>query len=65
MDNEDEKYPKLELIVAADQNLGIGKDGKLPWHLPTEFAYFLRLTQNRDQGKVHLPNFIKVIRNNC
>lgn len=53
MTGDDDKYPKLELIVATDENLGIGKDGKLPWNLPTESAYFEGITaRNRGQGKV-------------
>ena len=54
------KYPRLELIVACDQNLGIGKDGTLPWSLPSEFAYYLRMAQNNRQnseGKVHVSIF--------
>lgn len=52
-------YPRLELIVATDANLGIGKDGTLPWSLPSEFAYFLRMTQNRSdqEGRVHASIF--------
>lgn len=55
----DIEYPHLELIVACDENLGIGKDGTLPWKLPSEFAYFLRMTQNRGSsgGKVHASIF--------
>lgn len=52
-------YPRLELMVACDQALGIGKDGTLPWSLPSEFAYFLKMTQNREGngGKVHASIF--------
>jgi dihydrofolate reductase len=52
-------YPRLELMVACDQNLGIGKDGTLPWSLPSEFAYFLKMTQNYQGtgGKVHVSIF--------
>ncbi|EFX83482.1 hypothetical protein DAPPUDRAFT_301858 [Daphnia pulex] len=52
-------YPRLELMVACDQNLGIGKDGTLPWSLPSEFAYFLKMTQNYqgNGGKVHASIF--------
>ncbi|CAL8358029.1 unnamed protein product [Lota lota] len=31
----------IRLIAAACNDLGIGKDGKMPWHLPLEFNYFL------------------------
>jgi len=32
------------LIVAATPSGGIGKDGKLPWDLPADMAYFKRIT---------------------
>lgn len=32
------------LIVAVDKNFGIGKDGKLPWHLKKEMAFFRKVT---------------------
>jgi dihydrofolate reductase len=34
----------LTLIVAATQNLGIGKNGTLPWRLKAEMQYFARVT---------------------
>ncbi|WP_027409773.1 type 3 dihydrofolate reductase [Anoxybacteroides tepidamans] len=34
----------ISLIVAMDQNRIIGKDNKLPWHLPADLAYFKRVT---------------------
>lgn len=42
----------MNIIVAVDTNLGIGKDNQLPWHLPQEYAHFVRqTTQVRDKGK--------------
>lgn len=41
---------KLNVIAAADKSMGIGKNGVLPWHLPTEFQYFLRMTANPRPG---------------
>ena len=35
---------KLSLIVAAAENGVIGKDGKMPWRLPAESAYFRQTT---------------------
>ena len=32
------------IIVAATPSGGIGKDGKLPWELPSDMAYFKRIT---------------------
>jgi dihydrofolate reductase len=34
----------LSIIVAMTQNYVIGKDGKVPWHLPDEAAYFRQTT---------------------
>lgn len=34
----------FSLIAAADSKMGIGKAGKLPWHLPKDFAYFQKTT---------------------
>jgi dihydrofolate reductase len=35
---------KLLLIAALDRNRVIGKDGKLPWHIPEDLKRFKRLT---------------------
>lgn len=35
---------KLSIIVAATENKVIGKDGKMPWRLPAESAYFKKTT---------------------
>ena len=34
----------ISIIVAVSQNGVIGKDNKLPWHLPADLKYFKRLT---------------------
>ncbi|NQV12476.1 dihydrofolate reductase [Candidatus Uhrbacteria bacterium] len=34
----------LYIIAAVDNNNGIGKDGKLPWHLKKEMAHFKSVT---------------------
>jgi dihydrofolate reductase len=36
--------PPITLIVARAQNGVIGRDGKLPWHLPTDLKRFKALT---------------------
>jgi thymidylate synthase/dihydrofolate reductase len=36
----------LELIVAVDENYGIGYKGKLPWKCPEELALFKEKTEN-------------------
>ncbi len=35
---------RISLIAAASRNGVIGRDGKLPWHLPNDFRYFKRMT---------------------
>lgn len=34
------------MILAVDADGGIGKGGKLPWHIPSEFKYFRYYTKN-------------------
>ena len=36
--------PKLSLIVATDSRGGIGKDNKIPWHIPEDMKRFKELT---------------------
>ena len=35
---------QLNLIYARARNGVIGKDGKMPWHLPEDLAYLKRMT---------------------
>ena len=35
----------FSLVAAADADRGIGREGDLPWKLPSDMAYFRRLTQ--------------------
>lgn len=35
---------KLAIIAAVGHNRAIGKDGKLPWHIPEDLKRFKRLT---------------------
>ena len=35
---------KLHLILARSRNGVIGKDGKMPWHLPEDLANFKKIT---------------------
>ncbi|HEX5659354.1 MAG TPA: dihydrofolate reductase [Polyangiales bacterium] len=42
---------KFSLIVAADQDLGIGRAGTLPWRLPAEMARFKRITTEAPTGQ--------------
>lgn len=41
---EDNEKTVLSLLVAADEENVIGKDNKLPWHLPNDLKYFKNLT---------------------
>ncbi|SPQ22326.1 b46ea2bc-b198-4e1c-9e17-e06e857611d8 [Thermothielavioides terrestris] len=43
--------PDLTLIVAATQQMGIGRHGTLPWTgLKKEMAYFARVTKRLPLG---------------
>lgn len=35
---------QISMIVAADEQNGIGKQNKLPWHLPKDLAFFKQTT---------------------
>lgn len=46
---------KIYLILAADQKLGIGKDGQLPWHFSKELKYFQEATsKTKDPNKQNI-----------
>lgn len=34
----------ISFVVAAAKNNAIGKDGKIPWHLPNDLKYFKNIT---------------------
>lgn len=36
--------PRINLILARASNGTIGKDNRIPWHIPGELAYFKRVT---------------------
>lgn len=38
----------FQIVVAATKARGIGRDGSMPWRLPTDMAYFKRLTSERE-----------------
>nr|XP_019957670.1 PREDICTED: dihydrofolate reductase-like [Paralichthys olivaceus] len=45
----------VRLIAAACNDMGIGKGGKMPWQLPSEFQYFLdTVTRVSKPGKMNM-----------
>ncbi|XP_059633687.1 bifunctional dihydrofolate reductase-thymidylate synthase-like isoform X2 [Cornus florida] len=41
-----------QVVVAATRDMGIGKDGKLPWRLPSDLKFFKEITKTTsDPGK--------------
>lgn len=41
------KRPEIVLILARADNGVIGREGRLPWHLPADLRHFKALTQGR------------------
>ena len=42
---------RIIVIAAADERNGIGKDGKIPWHLPEDLKQFKKYTRARLEGE--------------
>ena len=38
---------KIVLVAAIGDNLVIGRDGQLPWHLKSDLQHFRKVTLNR------------------
>jgi len=38
---------KISMIAAMAENRVIGKDNKMPWHLPEELGHFKRITMGK------------------
>lgn len=54
---------KVSVIVAADQNLAIGKDNQLPWHLPNDLKFFKNKTMGHHMlmGRNTLESIGKIL----
>jgi len=44
---------RLTLVVAATKSNGIGQNGRLPWRLTKEMAYFTKVTSNAPDGRAN------------
>lgn len=42
----------FSIIAAADLNNGIGKNGKIPWHIPADLKYFSKITRGSGKNAV-------------
>jgi dihydrofolate reductase len=38
------KSPKISMVVAVSENLVIGKDGWMPWNIPSDLKHFKKIT---------------------
>ncbi len=45
----------FDVVAAVDDELGIGKNGNVPWHLPGDLAHFVALTKRSETGR---PNAV-------
>ncbi|KAJ8002940.1 hypothetical protein DPEC_G00164180 [Dallia pectoralis] len=45
MSADELKIKPLRLMAAACNNMGIGKNGQMPWHLPSELKYYMDTTK--------------------
>ena len=41
---------KLKLVVACDGRGGIGKNGTLPWNIPTDLKHFQKITRGKNDN---------------
>ena len=55
----------IELVVAMDANRVIGKNGKMPWHIPEEFKSFKTITTGHNviMGRKTLESIGKALPN--
>lgn len=40
-------HKSFDIILAADENHGIGKNNELPWKIPEDLRYFTKITKNK------------------
>lgn len=49
----DKPMSGLTIVVAATRSNGIGHNGKMPWHIPKDLAFFSRVTTRAPPGKIN------------